>query len=98
MITANDLICGKKIQLIVIKIMSLGYMSIRATVIAVLVALLGLLLFGVYYHDAYTDKAKDLEAAERQQKQAETIAGNVIQSMRIFNAITQANHDEKQQI
>ncbi|MGG2141036.1 hypothetical protein [Symbiopectobacterium sp. RP] len=26
MITANALICGKKIQLIVIKIMSLGYM------------------------------------------------------------------------
>ncbi|MGG2141150.1 hypothetical protein [Symbiopectobacterium sp. RP] len=27
MITANALICGKKIQLIVIKIMSLGYIS-----------------------------------------------------------------------
>ncbi|MGG2139990.1 hypothetical protein [Symbiopectobacterium sp. RP] len=66
---------------------------------AALVALLATLSFGVYYyHDAYSDKAKDLEAAERQQKQAETIAGNVIQSMRIFTAITQANHDEKQQI
>ncbi|MGG2142385.1 hypothetical protein [Symbiopectobacterium sp. RP] len=29
MITANALICGKKIQLIVIKIMSLGYIKIR---------------------------------------------------------------------
>ncbi|MGG2140652.1 hypothetical protein [Symbiopectobacterium sp. RP] len=28
MMTANALVCGKKIQLIVIKIMSLGYMSI----------------------------------------------------------------------
>ncbi|MGG2142613.1 hypothetical protein [Symbiopectobacterium sp. RP] len=28
MITANALICGKKIQLIVIKIMSLGYMPL----------------------------------------------------------------------
>lgn len=74
-------------------------MSIRATVIAVLVALITALSFGVYYyHDKYSDKAKELEAAERKQQQAETIAGNVIQSMRIFNAITRANHDEKQQI
>jgi prophage endopeptidase len=39
-------------------------MSIRATVIATLVALLGLLSFGVYYyHDAYSDAAKDLKLA-----------------------------------
>lgn len=74
-------------------------MSIRATVIAVLVVLLTALSFGVYYyHDKYSDTAKDLEAAERKQQQAETIAGNVIQSMRIFNAIIRANADEKQQI
>ncbi|MGG2141097.1 hypothetical protein [Symbiopectobacterium sp. RP] len=30
MITANALICGKKIQLIVIKIMSLGYIDIAS--------------------------------------------------------------------
>ncbi|MGG2140360.1 hypothetical protein [Symbiopectobacterium sp. RP] len=30
MITANALICGKKIQLIVIKIMSLGYKDLAA--------------------------------------------------------------------
>ncbi|MGG2143870.1 hypothetical protein [Symbiopectobacterium sp. RP] len=30
MITANALICGKKIQLIVIKIMSLGYNAVSA--------------------------------------------------------------------
>ncbi|WP_438813550.1 hypothetical protein [Symbiopectobacterium sp.] len=66
---------------------------------AALAALLAALSFGVYYyHDAYSDKAKDLEAAERKQQQAETIAGNVIKSMRIFNAITRANADEKQQI
>ncbi|MGG2143854.1 hypothetical protein [Symbiopectobacterium sp. RP] len=29
MITANALICGKKIQLIVIKIMSLGYIAVQ---------------------------------------------------------------------
>lgn len=66
---------------------------------AALAALLAALSFGVYYyHDAYSDTAKDLEAAERKQQQAETIAGNVIQSMRIFNAITRANADAKQQI
>ncbi|MDX6914769.1 hypothetical protein R9X49_06565 [Pectobacterium carotovorum] len=66
---------------------------------AALVALLGLLSFGVYYyHDAYSDKEKDLKAAERKQQQAETIAGNVIQSMRIFNSITRSNADAKQQI
>lgn len=71
-------------------------MSIRATVIAVLLALIAALSFGVYYyHDAYSDTKEDLKAAERKQQQAETITGNVIQSMHIFNAITQANHDEK---
>ncbi|MGL9720109.1 hypothetical protein [Symbiopectobacterium sp.] len=66
---------------------------------AALAALISALSFGVYYyHDKYSDKAKDLEAAERKQQQAETIAGNVIQSMRIFNAIIRANADEKQQI
>lgn len=39
-------------------------MSIRATVIAVLLALLGLLSFGVYYyHDAYSDAASELKLA-----------------------------------
>ncbi|MBG6247014.1 MULTISPECIES: hypothetical protein [Symbiopectobacterium] len=74
-------------------------MSIRATVIAVLLALIAALSFSVYYyHDAYSDTNEDLKAAARKQQQAETIAGNVIQSMRIFNAITRANTDEKQQI
>ncbi|MGG2143647.1 hypothetical protein [Symbiopectobacterium sp. RP] len=34
MITANSLICGKKIQLIVIKIMSLGYISLALRQVA----------------------------------------------------------------
>lgn len=77
----------------------LGAGRMRLYLYAALVALLAALSFGVYYyHDAYGDKAEDLEAAARKQQQAETIAGNVIQSMRIFNAITRANHDEKQQI
>ncbi|QZN96375.1 hypothetical protein [Symbiopectobacterium purcellii] len=71
----------------------------RLYIYAALAALIAALSFGVYhYHDKYSDTAKDLEAAERQQQQAETITGNVIHSIRIFNAITQVNHDEKQRI
>lgn len=77
----------------------LGAGRMKLYLYAALAALLAALSFGVYYyHDKYSDKAKDLEEAERKQQQAETIAGNVIQSMRIFNAITRSNTDAKQQI
>ncbi|MFP9529111.1 lysis protein [Pectobacterium brasiliense] len=40
-------------------------MSIRATVIAVLIALIAVLSFGVYYyHDAYSEAANDLKLAK----------------------------------
>lgn len=73
----------------------------RATliVIAVVAAILVSLCWAVdHYHGKYQAEQKRAESAEQQTNAAQTITSNVLQTVSIFNSITEANQHAKEQI
>ncbi|RSB61519.1 DUF2570 domain-containing protein [Atlantibacter subterranea] len=76
-------------------------MSLRyKLVIAVFVlTILGALVWSAnHYHDKYQTERLRADAAEQNARAAESVTANVIQSVSIINAISEANQHAKQQI
>lgn len=69
-------------------------------ILAVFVACLagGLIWSANHYHGMYLDEQKRADSAEQQASAAQTITSNVLQTVSIFNSITEANQHAKEQI
>ncbi|HCU0703026.1 TPA: DUF2570 domain-containing protein [Enterobacter asburiae] len=70
--------------------------AIITAVVACLIVCLGWL--AMHYHNAASKQKTRAETAEQQINAAETVASNVLTTMTIFNAISEANQHAKEQI
>ncbi|MEB1072493.1 DUF2570 domain-containing protein [Citrobacter freundii] len=70
--------------------------SIIAAVVACLVACLGWL--AMHYHNAANQQQARADTAEHQVNAAESVTSNVLTTMSIFNTISEANQNAKEQI
>lgn len=76
--------------------MSLRY---KAVIAAFLLAALGALIWSAsHYYDKYQAERLRADAAEQNANAAEAITANVIQTVNIINAISEASQDAKNQI
>lgn len=76
--------------------MKLRYLALIA---AFLLAILGSLIWSAsHYHDKYQAERLRADAAEQNASAAESVTANVIRSVSIINAISEANQHAKQQI
>lgn len=76
--------------------MSLRYKLVIAAFLLTIIG--GLIWSASHYHGKYQEERSRADAAEQSASAAESVTSNVIQSVSIINAISEANQHAKQQI